>query len=63
MSDLKFILFIIFYIINLRTFLFKKLMSSKAKRSKAQREQAIHVDASADETFDTRRFLYFSFFK
>nr|CAD2173242.1 unnamed protein product [Meloidogyne enterolobii] len=28
-------------------------MSSKAKRSKAQREQAIHVDASADETFDT----------
>ncbi|KAL7080747.1 hypothetical protein ACQ4LE_000169 [Meloidogyne hapla] len=29
-------------------------MASKAKRSKAQREQAIHVDASADETFDTR---------
>jgi lamin B len=29
-------------------------MSSKAKRSKAQREQAIHVDASADETFETR---------
>jgi len=25
-------------------------MSSKAQRSKAQREQAIHVDASADET-------------
>ncbi|KAF7635054.1 hypothetical protein Mgra_00005495 [Meloidogyne graminicola] len=29
-------------------------MASKTKRSKAQREQAIHVDASADETFDNR---------